>query len=452
MHVTAALPLCPQVCEAFSSVVMLRDAVSEAVSLMSEVSLVYVRLLKQQRVLGWAPPTWDLSWWQQRAPAVVSSYATRTLLGPAALCPPVKAVSAATTPPASSSSDSGRVIRSSSSGVNSSSSSSGAAGGPMLMPLSQDDIQRALQVLASFDAVLDLSSLDLIDTSLAKLLGWSKQSYSAARHQRSAQRFDPPTWEQLGLLARQQAPGQQELSSSSSGGGGGGGGGGGVSYLAAGEQEGPGKGRRLLSGDPSQGQRQAQGYSMPESAAVGGSSSTDAPEVDSIRRMIAEVRVREVYSRYGLQHVLLPVVTEVPLVAPHQEAMTAAVAALTAVRKAQLIMDPTTDSTGESHLLVRLLLDDQASNKAAPAAKGAVPYVYDVWPRHGVVLSAAQYQLLQQDTAADALLYQHGRVMQLLDAAWVSMLAQQRKVRKMLVQVQEEVGEACGFAGLNHMQ
>lgn len=317
------------------------------------------------------------------------------------------------------------------------------------MPLSQDDIQRALQVLASFDAVLDLSSLDLINTSLAKLLGWSKQSYSAARHQRSAQRFDPPTWERLGLLARQQAPGQQELSSSSSGGGGGGAGGGSsVSYLAAGEQEGPGKDRRLLSGDPSH----TQGYSMPKGVTGDGSSSTDAPEVDSIRRMMSEVRVREVYSRYGLQHVLLPVVAEVPLAAPHQEAVAAAVAALTAVRRAQLTMDTTTDVNGESHLLVRLLLDNQASNKPASAAKDAVPYVYHVWPRHGVVLGAAQYQLLQQDTAADALLYQHGRVMQLLDAAWVTMLAQQRKVRKMLVQVQGEVGEACGFAGLNHMQ
>jgi hypothetical protein len=78
--------------------------------------------------------------------------------------------------------------------------------------------------------------------------------------------------------------------------------------------------------------------------------------------------------------------------------------------------------------------------------------VYHVWLRHGVVLAEQQYRQLLQATDADAQLYRFGRVMQALDAGWVSVLGQQWQVRKAMAQVQEDAGAACGFAGLNHLQ
>jgi hypothetical protein len=69
-----------------------------------------------------------------------------------------------------------------------------------------------------------------------------------------------------------------------------------------------------------------------------------------------------------------------------------------------------------------------------------------------VVLTERQHQQLLQATAADARLYRTSRVLQALDAGWVSVLSEQRKVRKLLLQVEQDAKKACGFAGLNHMQ
>lgn len=179
------------------------------------------------------------------------------------------------------------------------------------------------------------------------------------------------------------------------------------------------------------------------------------------------------YSSHGLSGVLLPLAPEVPLVTPPAAVVAAAVAALSGAQQAPVSVQEVSDGTaGSSHLLVRLHVGAPGQRAAGTAAltapvAGAAPgtagevgagaeaagdLVYHVWLRHGVVLDEQQYSQLLQATAADAQLYRFGRVMQALDAGWVSVLAQQRQVRKAMAQVQEEAGAACGFAGLNHLQ
>jgi hypothetical protein len=468
------LSWCLQVCDAFINVVIVRESLGEVMSLMTEVSLVYTRLLKQHRVLGWTPPKWDLTWWQQWAPLVVNSYATRTLLGAAAYCPAAPALSSPTLQP----------------GQNTVASSSSRPTGAFPWVLSADDVRRALQVLASFDLVLDLGSLELIDESLAKLLGWSGQTYSKGRHQRSSQAASPPTWEQLGLLARQIPPplkssllpgvaaGSTSSSSSS--------GGGSSSYISeagspkAAAVAAAGSGEAVAASQQQQGNTPASAAT--DSSIIGTAGSVD---VDSVRRLIGEVRVHQLYSSHGLSGVLLPLAPEVPLLQPPAAVVTAAVAALAAAHQGPVTLEEVSGADGSSHLLVKLQLGQAgpvgklfmgqagpvgkpsvgqagpgANSNSAAAAAGADAgagstagdVLYHVWLKHGVVLSESQYQQLLRATGADAQLYRAGRVMQALDAGWVSVLGQQRSVHKMMAQAQEEAGSVCGFAGLNHMQ
>jgi hypothetical protein len=189
------------------------------------------------------------------------------------------------------------------------------------------------------------------------------------------------------------------------------------------------------------------------------------------------MRVRQVFKAHGLANALLPLAPEVPLLQPPAAVVDTAVAALAAVQQAALAVDIVADGLGDSHYVARFRWTWQVSaavsnsTQATPsgskadltaAAAGAAAVagdgasgsssVYHVWMKHGVVLNEQQYQQLLASTAADAHLYKAGRVMQALDAAWLSVLGQQRSVRKMLVRVQEDSEAACGFAGLNHLQ
>lgn len=490
-----------QVCEAFVNVIIVREAVSAAVSLMAEVSLVYGRLLKQHRVLGWAPPKWDIAWWQQWAPAAVSSYATRTLLGAGALCP---AAAPAGSPPAAGAGAVGqpgqeRSAASSSSGAapDSSGTSAAQAGAASSWLLSAEEVQRALHALASFDVVLDLGRPPLMDVSLAMLLGWSGQSYSTGQRKRSSQAAGVhTTWEQLELLARQLPPPLKDsllLGGAATGSNGGGtksGTGSRTSYLAGVDPSDAAAAVRATSAVSSasqagawqQEQRQqgSQEGGKPlsvagDSSSTPSSTSVEAADLDAVRRLIGEVRVRQVYSSHGLSGVLLPFAPEVPLASPPAAVVAAAVAALSGAQHAPVSVQEVSDgAAGSSHLLVGLHVGAPGQPAAGTAAltapvAGAAPgtagevgagagaeaagdLVYHVWLRHGVVLDEQQYSQLLQATAADEQLYRFGRVMQALDAGWVSVLVQQRQVRKAMAQVQEEAGAACGFAGLNHLQ
>ena len=435
--------------------VVMREAVSEVVSLMNEVSTVYTRLLRQHRVLGWAAPKWDLTWWQQWAPLVINSYATRTLLGSAAYCPAVpqqQQPSAAPVPNGrvaatrqGSDSDAGgdsssysRELRSissvdSSGGGGTRSSGSSSSSGNHPWSLSEDDVVRALHVLASFDVVLDLSSRELMDASVGKLLGWTAKSYRDSQHQRNAHAITAPPWDQLELMARQLPP---PLTAS------------------------------LLPVVP-EGADQEDGPS--DSSSIDGRGSAEltpdeAAALDDLRRLIGEVRVRQVYSSNGMGNLLQQLGVEVPRLQPSAAVVAAAVAALAAAKQGGMSVRNTTDSSGNSHLLVQLQVGKAGEDPAAAAAaavnstavgawgdtSGVVSY--HVWPTHGVVLTERQHQQLLQATAADARLYRMSRVLQALDAGWVSVLSEQHKVRKLLLQVEQDAKKACGFAGLNHMQ
>jgi hypothetical protein len=64
-----------------------------------------------------------------------------------------------------------------------------------------------------------------------------------------------------------------------------------------------------------------------------------------------------------------------------------------------------------------------------------------------VVVTERQYQQLPQATAADARLHRMSCGLQALDAGWVSVLSEQRKVRKLLLQVEEEAQESLCLCG-----
>lgn len=183
--------------------------------------------------------------------------------------------------------------------------------------------------------------------------------------------------------------------------------------------------------------------------------------MDDLRRRIGEVRVRQVYADHGMSNVLQPLGVEIVRLQPPAAVAAAAVAALAPAKQGSMSVQNTTDSSGNRHLLVQLQVGQAgevplaaANSTAAKEAAGDAPGVatYHVWPKHSIVMAEQQYQQLLQATAADARLYRTSRVLQALDAGWVSVLSEQRKVRKLLLQVEEEAKKACGFAGLNHMQ
>jgi hypothetical protein len=313
------------------------------------------------------------------------------------------------------------------------SSSSSTASSSGLAVLQPGQVEAALAVLASFDVVLELGSLDLMDLSLAKLLGWSGQSYSSAQHKRPAPKLEVPSWQQLQLLARQQAPAgpatgapgqgsdatqQRERS---------------VRYLAAAAAS---NGPAPVQGTGAQRQHQAAQHSQSEPVGA----ATDAL-TDLVRRMLGEAAVRRAFAQHGAPTVLMPLVPGMQLAPPPAGAVQAALGALDILAAFTVVVRNASAAPDEEHAIVTV----------APPAN-ATAQVFHLWPRHGVLLSEAEYQQLWQATAADRLLHQHARVMQLLDAAWVASLMQQRHVRRMLHAVEQEVAAACGFAGLNHLQ
>eukprot|EP00775_Hariotina_reticulata_P002572 gene2572-2874_t len=143
----------------------------------------------------------DLSWWQQWAPAVVSSYSARTLLGPRAFCPPEEPQQAVVAsllrtapvaPVVQGKAGDNRQVP-------------GQAGPPGLPLLSEAEVHTALAALYSFDVVLDLTTPGLMDVSLVKLLGWTHKHFSSSQAHRSTTPAKVLSWEELWLFARQQA-------------------------------------------------------------------------------------------------------------------------------------------------------------------------------------------------------------------------------------------------------
>jgi hypothetical protein len=384
---------------------------------------------------------------------VINSYATRTLLGAAAYCPagpqqqqPAAAAPSGEVAAAQQGSDSNgggdsssysRELRSISNDDTSSSgggtrSIGSSIGGKHPWSLSEDDVVRALHVLASFDVVLDLSSRELMDASVGKLLGWTAKSYRDSQHQRSAHAITAPPWDQLELMARQLPPPLTE------------------SLLPV-----------LLEAVEQEDERDSGPVSNIDGRDSAELTPDEAAALDDLRRLIGEVRVRQVYSSNGMGNLLQQLGVEVPRLQPSPAVVTAAVAALAAAKQGGMSVRNSTDSSGNSHLLVQLQVGKAGADPAAAATNStavgawgdtAGVVSYHVWPTHGVVLTDRQYQQLLQATAADARLYRMSRVLQALDAGWVSVLSEQRKVRKLLLQVEQDAKKACGFAGLNHMQ
>ncbi|KAF8072660.1 aspS [Scenedesmus sp. PABB004] len=126
-----------RVCPQFTNAIILRQPVPHVVSLLAEVKFRYVRQLRTwHNITAWAPPGWNLTWWETLGPALVGNYATRTLVGREAFCR-----SAANT--------------------------------------SAPDLGAATEALLGFDLVMTLDRPRHIDLLVAALLGWPARKFSA---------------------------------------------------------------------------------------------------------------------------------------------------------------------------------------------------------------------------------------------------------------------------------
>ncbi|WIA08494.1 hypothetical protein OEZ85_007929 [Tetradesmus obliquus] len=274
----------PQVCSAFTNLVMVREPLSEAVSLMSEVIQVYDRLLRRLSVQVWSPPRSDLVWWQRWAPVVVSSYATRTLLGPPAFCPP-KEPNANVPGSAAAAAAAGAAQRPQLVML--------ASGGAVMLPagyvnpavkwgeawlyLSDDQVASALESLYAFDVVLELGSSELIDVSTSKLLGWDKESFSRQEPQRGVVAARALTWQELQQLATQTPPATS------------------IPPPGAAAAAAAAAAKKAGQHQHSSASRSAQGKD-----------GRGALDVDVAKRMLAEAWVRRAYADVGVEYVITP--------------------------------------------------------------------------------------------------------------------------------------------------
>jgi hypothetical protein len=126
-----------QVCPQFTNVIILRKPVPHVVSLLAEVRYRYNRQLRTLLgVRSWQPPGWNLPWWEEFGPALVGSYATRTLAGRNAFCERADA-------------------------------------------LRESHAAAALDALMGFDVVATLNRPDDIDLTVSALLGWPARKFSS---------------------------------------------------------------------------------------------------------------------------------------------------------------------------------------------------------------------------------------------------------------------------------
>jgi hypothetical protein len=450
--------------------VMVREPLSEAVSLMSEVIQVYDRLLRRINVQAWSLPRSDLTWWQRWAPVVVSSYATRTLLGPPAFCPPKEQPEAAA---AAAGGGGGGAAAQRPQLVML------ASGGAVMLPagyinpavkwgeawlyLSDDQLSSALEQLYAFDVVLELGSPELIDVSTSKLLGWEQESFSKQQPQRGVVAARVLTWQELQQLATQTAPLPITQQSPEA--------------LAAAAAA-----RKAAQQQHSSGSKHKEGL-----------------EADVAQRMLAEAWIRRAFADVGVQYVITPLLPGHKLLqGPPSRAIAVAEIALQRVNKTKVTVFA--NSTAGGHVVVKVEVPPGAAavrytthgtgaagaaaaastgNGAAvpggsstagaaalqPAAKAAAGEgaaaaaaveFHHLWPKHGVVLDEQQYHMLLKMTAADQQLHQHAGLLQLLDAGWLTVVSKTRGYSKLVRALQEgdEDGapSGCGFAGLNHMQ
>jgi hypothetical protein len=461
-HCTAP---CVQVCSAFTNLVMVREPLSEAVSLMSEVIQVYDRLLRRLSVQVWSPPRSDLVWWQRWAPVVVSSYATRTLLGPPAFCPPKDPPNPAAGSAAAAAAQRPQLIML-------------ATGGAIMIPagyvnpavkwgeawlyLSDDEVASALESLYAFDVVLELGSSELIDVSTSKLLGWDSESFSKQQPQRGVVAARVLTWQELQQLATQTPP--------------------------ATSMPPPGAAAATAAGQKA-GQQQ---HNSPSTGKEG----HGVLEVDVAKRMLAEAWVRRAFADVGVQYVITPLLPGHKLEqGPPSKAIAVAELALQRVNKTKVTVFA--NATAGGHVVVKVEVPAEAAAvrytthgtaaghghgngtaptgngtaaageeaagraahlaaKAGAAAAAASVEFYHLWPKHGVVLDEQQYHMLLKMTAADRQLHEHAGLLQLLDAGWLSVVSNTRGYSKLIKALKESDEDGaplgCGFAGLNHMQ
>lgn len=386
---------------------VVREPLSEAVSLMGEVIQVYYRLLRRRFMDSWQPPRWDLSWWQRWAPVVISSYSTRTMLGPHAFCPPADALAFSDTPRTVMAERGAWVLPAGY--VNS--AASWADDGWLY--LSQEDIQSALESLYRFDLVLELGSPDLIDITTSKLLGWSTERFSKQGRERSTIAPKALSWQELEYLAAQMPPETRP--------------------------------------------QQQHAASLADHHT--------SLEPDVARRMMAEVWVRRAYRDAGEMYVITPLLpSQTRQQMPAADAVRAAQQVLQKANHSRItVLDSGGFSGGQVVVKVEEPAQAAAGEHSAAAGRatlgaqdeaGKQIQFYHVWPKHGVVLDEQQYEVLLKLTAADQQLHQHASVLQLLDAAWLTVVGQMRGylklVRELGRDMEDEVG--CGFAGLDHFQ
>lgn len=351
---------------------------------------------------------------------MVSSYASRTLLGTPAFCP------------RSQTSDAGSTSRyDASSGQQAAMAAGSTAAGndtDSWLYLSSADIQTAIEQLYQFDVVLELSSPDLIDISVSKLLGWSGQMFSSRARERRTAVAKVLTWQQLYQLAMQEPPAE------------------------------------AVRAVPT-----ANSRSHP-AAAVDDFANMD---LDLVKRMIADVCIRQAYARQGVEYVITPLAAiQKPPLEPPASARAAALAALKQVNSSVMMLSA--DKGFNGHAVVEVLEGQTAVLNGTDAravlpigtmvatqdpgttvgstygASGGVrgSQLYHIWPRHGVVLDDQQYMLLLRLTAADRQLHRHARLLQLIDAAWLSALGRQRGFGKLMAELSDANDkDECGLAG-----
>lgn len=122
-------------CPNFINAIILREPVPQVISLMAEVRFRYERQLALKNITSWQPPAWNLTWWETLGPALVGSYATRSLVGRQSFC------------------------RSANNTNNS-------------------DLSRAVKSLLSFDMVMTLRRAKDIDLLVSNMLGWTARNFS----------------------------------------------------------------------------------------------------------------------------------------------------------------------------------------------------------------------------------------------------------------------------------
>lgn len=327
---------------------------------------------------------WNLTWWEQHAPVVISSYSTRTLLGAPAFCP--------TQPDPALTGSSGKSDRD---------SSSNRDQWLMLRPV---DVEVALQQLYTFDVVLELNSQDLIDLCISKLLGWSGQMFSTRPRERKTAAPRVLTWQQLEQLATQQPPAAAAASAAQP---------------------------NALSGNGSSTDVDIVRRMVAEY---------------QIREVYSNHQVQYVITPLlpGHKPPQEPPASArtAALAALHRVNQSDFSIMSSKTVEGEIVVQMQGRSTDHGQHR-----GTPAAAQTATATSSASSMMYHIWPRHGVVLSEQQYKALSQLTTADKQLHKHAQLLQLVDAAWLTALSQHTKYAKLISQlIDVDDREQCGLA------